>query len=409
MQKKLLIIAQVWPEPNTTAAGGRMLQLIQCFEKQAYQITIASTASESQHSLTAPNFEKVHIQLNHSSFDLFISKLKPDMVLFDRFLSEEQFGWRVAESVPNAIRILDTEDLHSLRKTREKAFKSKSEFSTDLWLSEEITKREISSIYRSDLTLVISSYEMYLLKDIIGIDEAILCYLPFLLEPLSEETINNWNSFENRQDFIFIGNGKHAPNVDAIVWLKTKIWPTIRKALPKAQLRIYGAYMPVHIQQMHQPKKGFLVHGWVADANQAMQEAKINLVPLRFGAGLKGKLITAMQNGTPSVTTPIGAEGMLNDLEWSGAIENTAEAIALAAIDLHTNKGKWQAAQKNGVQISNELFSKEKWTPQFTSQLGCIGQNIKKHRAKNFMGAMLQQQTTASSKYLSKWIEEKNR
>ena len=164
-KKDILIIAFVWPEPASTAAGNRMLQLIHYFLDNKYQITVASTAAESELSLNLNTLgvQKASIQLNHSSFDEFIMKLDPQIVLFDRFLTEEQFGWRVAEFAPNALRILDTEDLHSLRHTREKCFKKGNSFFTDSWLKNDITKREIASIYRSDITLIISSYEMYLL------------------------------------------------------------------------------------------------------------------------------------------------------------------------------------------------------------------------------------------------------
>ena len=409
--KKLLIIAFVWPEPNSTAAGERMSQLIHFFLEQDYQITIASAAAESEHSMNfdAIGIQKECIELNHSSFDEFVSELNPEIVLFDRFLTEEQFGWRVAEFAPNALRILDTEDLHSLRQTREKALKNSIPFSTDLWLQNENTKREISSIYRSDISLIISSYEMYLLKDFIKMDDSILLLLPFMLNPLSEATVKSWNNFEDRNDFICIGNGKHAPNADAVRWLKKEIWPLIRKELPKANLNIYGAYLPEQIKQMHKPSEGFLVHGWVKNKEEVFQNAKINLAPLRFGAGLKGKLIDAMQNGTPSITTSVGAEGMHGNLDWSGEVADSAADIAEEAIQLYTQKELWFSAQKNGVQIVNQLYAKEKWIPQFINKLNSVQNNLKKHRSKNFIGAMLQQQTTASSKYLSKWIEEKNK
>ncbi|MFS4491895.1 glycosyltransferase [Maribacter sp. 2308TA10-17] len=406
----LLIIAFVWPEPASTAAGNRMLQLIHYFLERDYQITIASTAAESELSmdLKALGIQKVAIQLNHSSFDEFIGKLDPEIVLFDRFLTEEQFGWRVAEFAPNALRILDTEDLHSLRYTREKCFKKGTPFSTDAWLKEDITKREVASIYRSDISMIISSYEMYLLKGILLIKNAILMYLPFLLDPISQEEIKTWNSFENRTDFICIGNGKHGPNVDAIVWLKTEIWPLIRKQLPQANLKIYGAYLPKRIQQMHNEKEGFLIEGWAKDVNEVMQQTKVNLAPLRFGAGLKGKLISAMQNGLPSVTTPIGAEGMHGDLAFNGQIAETNEGIAKAAIDLYTNQEAWEQSRNHGLEIINSLYDKTFWIKKLETKISEIQNNLAVHRTQNFIGSMLQHQTLNSSKYLSKWIEVKN-
>jgi hypothetical protein len=408
-KKELLILAFVWPEPASTAAGNRMLQLIHYFLNQNYKITIASTAVESDLSmdLEALGIQKENIQLNHSSFDEFIAQLNPDVVLFDRFLTEEQFGWRVAEFAPKALRILDTEDLHSLRQTRAECFKKGISFSTDAWLKADITKREIASIYRSDISLIISTYEMHLLKDVLRMDDAILMYLPFMLDSITTDEINSWEGFENRTDFICMGNGKHAPNVDAVIWLKTEIWPLIRKELPQVHLKIYGAYLPEQILQMHKPAEGFFVEGWAEDAKEVFTQAKVNLAPLRFGAGLKGKLITAMQNGLPSVTTPVGAEGMHGDLEFNGMVADSAEALAQAAIELYNDQKTWQKSQAKGAKIINSLYDKTEWLEKLAFKINLVTEDLETHRTKNFVGSMLRHQTTASTKYMSKWITEK--
>ena len=410
MSKHLLIIAFVWPEPNSTAAGNRMLQLVHFFLEQQYQITVASTAAESKLSLDLDSLgiSKAVIELNDSSFDQFITDLSPEMVLFDRFLTEEQFGWRVAEFAPKALRILDTEDLHSLRTSREKAFKKGVSFSPELWLQEDMTKREMASIYRSDLSLIISSYEMELLEKVISMNTSLLLHLPFMLKNTNEKAIASWPAFEERSDFLCIGNGKHAPNVDAIVWLKKKIWPLIRKALPEAQLHIYGAYLPEHIKQFHNAKEGFLVEGWAEDANAVFAKARINLAPLRFGAGIKGKLIDAMRTGTPSITTAIGAEGMHDDLKWSGTIAEDVNSFAQAAIDLYQNKDQWHTAQQRGVIIINQLYDQKALGSKLAEKIAFLKANLEAHRTKNFTGAMLQHHSMTSTKYLSRWIEKKN-
>ncbi|MEP3209945.1 MAG: glycosyltransferase [Maribacter sp.] len=409
-KKKLLIVAFVWPEPNSTAAGNRMQQLLHYFLKKGYQITVASTAAESELALDlrALGISKATIRLNHSSFDEFIANLAPDVVLFDRFLTEEQFGWRVAEFAPLALRILDTEDLHSLRYTREKCFKNGISFSENAWIQENITKREIASIYRSDIALIISSYEMYLLRDVLQIDKSVLMYLPFLIDFISEEEKKALNGFENRRDFICIGNGKHRPNIDAIVWLKTEIWPLIRKELPHANLKIYGAYLPEQIQQMHLEKDGFIVEGWANDANEVLHLARVNMAPLRFGAGLKGKLIAAMENGTPSVTTPIGAEGTHGNLAFNGRIAKTAASIAEAAVELYTNQNDWLQAQADGFKIINSLYAKTVWMEKLDAKIASVQIDLERHRKNNFVGAMLRHQTLSSTKYMAKWIEAKN-
>ena len=110
--KQLLIIGHTFPEPSTTAAGSRMMQLIELFKEEKYQITFASTAavSEKTANLQRQHISIENIKLNDVSFDEFIKKLNPEIVVFDRYITEEQFGWRVSENCPKALKILDTED-----------------------------------------------------------------------------------------------------------------------------------------------------------------------------------------------------------------------------------------------------------------------------------------------------------
>jgi glycosyltransferase involved in cell wall biosynthesis len=403
----LLIIGFVWPEPNATAAGVRMMQLIHFFLDHDYSITFACTASETGLSFDFDGLgvKKAHIKLNHSSFDDFLVGLNPDIVLFDRFMIEEQFGWRVAQQVPDALRILETQDLHSLRISRQEAFKNGTVFSVGNWLAHDTTKREIASIYRSDLSLLLSSFEIALLRDRLKIDENLMLHLPFFLNPIDDLTIASWTAFSERSDFICIGNGKHTPNLDAILWLKEEIWPRILATLPQVRLHIYGAYLPQKILQLHNPQEHFYVHGRAADVHEVMGKARVNLAPLRFGAGIKGKLADAMCNGTPSITTSIGAEGMHENLPWNGIIADDGEAFAHAAINLYINEKVWQEAQNNGIQIVNELYDKNRVGVGFFLKLDEVRNNLEPNRAQNFIGSMLRHHTMASTKYMAKWIE----
>lgn len=406
----LLVIGFVWPEPNSSAAGGRMLQLIAQFQQQGYAITFASPAMDSDYmvDLASLNVDKKSIALNCSSFDTFVKELNPTAVLFDRFMIEEQFGWRVAENCPDALRILDTEDLHCLRLARQKAFKTHRDFITADTLKEEVAKREIASILRCDLSLMISEFEMDLLKTTFKIDEKLLYYLPFLLDPISEKTFEKLPSFEERTDFIFIGNFLHEPNWNAVQYLKETIWPLLRKQLPGTNLHIYGAYPSQKVMQLHQPKEGFHIEGRAIDANEVVQNARIVLAPLRFGAGIKGKLIEAMQCGTPSITTTIGAESMQGNLPWNGFVTDDANKFTENAVQLYQDKKLWTAAQQNGIAIINQRYSKELFENDFALKIQFLRSNLSQHRLDNFFGAMLQHHTLTSTKYMSRWIETKN-
>ena len=409
--KKLLIIGFVWPEPNSSAAGGRMIQLISIFKENGFEITFASPALASDFMVNLSEFEveKKSIELNNSSFDDFIIELNPDVVLFDRFMIEEQFGWRLAENCPKAIRLLDTEDLHCLRIARQKAFKENRVFELTDLLSEEVAKREIASILRCDLSFIISQFEMKILNEVFKIDSSLLHYLPFLVDEMSEDDLLELPPFEERENFVFVGNFLHEPNWNTVQYLKETIWPLIKKDFPEAVLEIYGAYPSQKVLQLHQPKNGFFIMGRAEDANKVVKNARMVLAPIRFGAGLKGKLLEAMQCGTPSVTSTIGSEAMYSDLPWNGFITDDLEEFARHAISLYQDENLWKQSQRNGIAIVNECYKKEKYSEELMTAVNSVFNDSENHRLHNFMGSLLQYHTLKSTKYMAKWIKAKNK
>lgn len=402
--KHLVIIGTVWPEPTSTAAGSRMLQLISLFQKQDYEITFLCSASKSDFSFDLGTIlvKTKAIQLNDSSFDAEIKSLNPDAVLFDRFMIEEQYGWRVMENCPNALRILDTEDLHFLRKAREIAFKQNRELVFEDYIS-DVFKREMASIYRCDLTLLISEYEMQLATETFKIDASLLYNLPFLSEKIQTDI----PSFEERNHFVSIGNFLHEPNWQTVLNLK-KYWKSIKKLLPEAELHIYGAYVSEKAKQLHNEKEVFLIKGRAESVADVYSKAKVLLAPIPYGAGLKGKLFEAMQLGLPSVTTKMGAEAMNGNLDWNGFITSDEADFIEKAIELYTNKNVWETAQKNGYEIIEKRFKKEFYETDFMNQVENLQKNLNAHRNQNFLGQILQHQSLQSTKYMSKWIEAKN-
>jgi glycosyltransferase involved in cell wall biosynthesis len=250
---------------------------------------------------------------------------------------------------------------------------------------------------------------MELLQQHYKIDRSLLYYLPFLVDAIDEETIQSWLPFDERKDFIFIGNFLHEPNWNAVQYLKETIWPIIRKELPEASMQIYGAYPSQKVLQLHNPRERFLVLGRAKNAFEVVSKARVVLAPLRFGAGAKGKLIEAMQCGTPSVTTTVGAESMHGGLPWSGSIADDPVAIAKAAVELYQDQNSWKQAQQNGVAIVNQRYERSLFESDFMTRILEVRESLEQHRNNNFMGAILLHHTTASTKYMSKWIEAKNK
>jgi glycosyltransferase involved in cell wall biosynthesis len=418
----LVIIGYVWPEPRSSAAGYHMLSFIQWFLAKGWKVTFASPAALSEHrfDLNSIGVSEVPIALNCSSFDEWIKAQNPQAVLFDRFMMEEQFGWRVAKQCPTAIRLLDTEDIHALREARHtlvKAQKGDLDFSPLLnpntlftqMSGMDSTQREVAAIYRCDITLMISSFEMSLLMEQFRVPESLLLHCPFFRARITAD--HSQQSFEERQHFVSIGNFRHAPNWDAVLWLRESLWPSIRKQLPEAELHIYGAYPPPKATALHQPKIGFHVKGWAEDAGVVLSQARVLLAPLRFGAGLKGKLLDAMECGLPSVTTPIGFEGFVdNEASWPGAVADNEETFVQSAIRLYQDQDLWNSAEQQAATLHTQLHNTtalEHFGHRLDTLLSPDG--LAAHRLDNFTGQMLMHHQHKSTQYMSQWIEAKNR
>jgi len=415
MEKPLLvIIGYVWPEPGSSAAGRHMMEIIQVFQSAQWRIIFASPAADCAYKadLGSLDIPQQSIELNSDSFDKWIQPLSPDAVLFDRFMMEEQFGWRVARRCPEAMRILDTEDLHFLRQGREAVVRQKS--TTEVGKAgNETALREIASIYRSDLSLIISSTEMQLLKQEYAIPDELLHYFPFL----SEQPSNSLAGFAERKDFLFVGTARHAPNLDAIRYLKTTLWPAIRKQLPGTCLNIVSSYPTKEISQMHKPETGFCVLGHVEHLEPLLESCRVFLAPLRFGAGLKGKLIEAMQWGMPSVTTATGAEGIAPDDNWPGAVvpddesfdESFDELFVRAASAIYQSESQWKQAQQTGLDLLRDHFDSKQHSRQLSQRIMQVMQDLHRLRANNFTGQMLMHHSMRSTEFMSRWIDCKNR
>lgn len=404
MVKKILIIGLVWPEPESSAAGWRMMQLIQYFLDQDYTVHFASVAKKSVQSMplqTLGVIEK-NICINDSSFDEYITNYQADIVMFDRFVTEEQFGWRVHQHCPNALTILDTEDLHFVRKARELAYKK--QLPIDYYSAD--AKREIASILRCDLSLIISQFETKLLIEQFEISPEKLFYLPFVH---SSEKLSLTNPFTDREHFMFVGNCLHEPNYQTIVKLKKDIWPVIKKATPNAGLHIYGAYMPEKVKQLHQPKNGFIIKGRAENIIQTMQNYRVLLAPIPFGAGIKGKFVDAMQAGLPSVTTTIGAEDMTLDNEWCGFVTDDDTEFAHQSIVLYQDEKKWLNAQKIGEKIYEHKYQNNQFLDELTNKINRLKTHLSAHRQRHFVQQILHDNQHNALKYMSKWIEEKNK
>jgi glycosyltransferase involved in cell wall biosynthesis len=417
--RKALIIVTVWPEPESSAAGWRVSNMIDTLTDAGFLITVASPSRESEFSdrLKAQGIAVEPVAINDSAFDLWIAEQKFDLAILDRFIIEEQFGWRIEEHSPSTVRVLDTEDLHFLRRARQKAVNEgvplSQVFDDQIDLLTEDACREIASIYRSDLTLILSDHELDLLKTRFRVDAALLSPFRFCYRDIPETA-----SFEQRENFVVIGNFRHPPNADGTLWLKKELWPLIRKNLApehqSAELHIYGAYPSKEAMSLSSPKEKFFVKGPAPDVHETLKQYRVNLAPLRFGAGIKGKISDGWRAGAPVVTTPMGAEGMTlrhslpgSASVFGGLVTRSAQEFSEAAARLYTDSVEWGEAREKGYRILREYFDYHRNSTDLRNTLFELMHHIKERRERNFVGKILKHQSMRSTKYFSKWIELK--
>lgn len=406
--KSVLIIGKTWPEPLTTGAGVRMMQIIDFFTRNDYEINFASAASKSKYSanLEEQKVKTYPIKVNDSGFNEVLKKINPQIVIFDRYHTEEQFSWRVDEVFPSVLKILDSEDLHFLRQARGNLIKkNKFPYShNDVFkesLSLKETYRELNAMYRCDLTLVISKFEIDFLENSYNFPKKNLIHFPMLPKKSYDGSL----SFEERKDFVFIGNFNHKPNVDAVLELK-KVFPNIKNGCKDSELHIYGAYMPENIANLHNPKNGIYIKGWVENLTETLVKYRLMLAPLRFGAGIKCKILESLNVKTPVISTEIGFEGICENENAPGYSGPVNKIWIEEAIKLYNDKNSWEEKSK----LSNLALQNLKWDEISTiHRIEHFKKNLFENRELNITQNMLSLSNNQTYKYLSKYIELKNK
>ncbi len=123
-------------------------------------------------------------------------------------------------------------------------------------------------------------------------------------------------------------------------------------------MHIYGAYAPQQLLQLNNPKEGFIIKGWSENVENTMKNYRVQLSPLRFGAGLKGKLLDAMRFGLPSVTTEVGAEGMCGKFAFGGSVVASNEDFINASVKLYSDENTLERSPEKWFQLYKGTFSK---------------------------------------------------
>lgn len=267
-------------------------------------------------------------------------------VLLCRHYIAREFLPLVRAHAPQARVVFDSIDLHYVREQRG------AEVAQDASLARVAARTrslELEVIARSDHTLVVSAAEAEVLSS--DAPDARVTVLSNL-----HEVAGTGAAFAERRDLVFVGGFRHPPNVDAMRWFLGEVFPRIRAALPDVNFHCIGGYVPDTIAAFADAP-GVRIHGHVPDIAPYMEGCRIAVAPLRFGAGVKGKVNLSMAHGQPVVATPCAAEGMhLRDGEDVLLAGDTA-AFADAVVALYGDEVLWARLARNGLANVQAHFS----------------------------------------------------
>ncbi|GMU43641.1 MAG: hypothetical protein AMXMBFR25_16270 [Lysobacterales bacterium] len=268
-----------------------------------------------------------------------------DAIMLSRHYVARHYVELAREHAPQARLLFDTVDLHYLREQRAAAVEESEALAKQAAATREA---ELELVRRCDVTLVVSPVEQELLaQEAPGRRVEVLSNI--------HEVHGRRAGFEARKDLWFVGGFQHHPNIDAVLWFIAEIWPRVRAELPEAGFHVVGSKMPAGIAAL--AGNGVQVHGYVEDLQPFLDGIRIAVAPLRYGAGVKGKVNQSMAYGQPVVATPIAVEGMQIEPGREALVASTAVDFADAIVRLYRDPALWLQLSDAGLANIEAHFS----------------------------------------------------
>lgn len=348
----ILFLENSIPEPDKDSGSLREFTVLKILIELGYHVTFWSKDHFAKPGYTS-DLQQLGIEVVYATEKLQFETLMRERqdiyeyVFLVRPHIAAEYVSLVQKYQTNSKIIYDTVDLHFLRTNGQ----AKVENSKKL---EEISKNweilEKALIKRSDVTIVVSESEKSLLekegfKNIIIVSNI-------------HDNLVSPQGFEPRKNLFFIGSFEHDPNVDAVIWFCKIILPLVREKLPDVQFYVAGSGDLIKIKALS-ALPGVKILGFVEDPGPYFQKSRVFVAPLRFGAGVKGKIGQSMAMGLPLVTTGVGAEGSHLRHETDCLVADNAKEFAEAVIRLYSDEKLWLKLQKNAQKLINKYYSEK--------------------------------------------------
>lgn len=347
----VLVIDAVTPQPDHDSGSLRMLAILELLVEMGYRVTFMpiNLAWDGRYSetLQAKGIETIyHPEITSPSAWLQTYGNLLDWVIGSRYYVLDDVFSDLEKYAPQARVIFDTVDLHFLREQRKASLENDSSMAKAAQATEKL---ETDLIKKSHTTLVVSSVEKDLLSQKLPSSNIqILSNIHTTAETVAP--------LKGRSGLMFVGGFQHPPNVDAARWLIEEILPLLHSKKPSIDLHLIGSRMPEWLQNLHAP--GLYNHGFVEDLAPHLAQRRVALAPLRYGAGVKGKVNQAMAHGVPVVATSMAAEGLHTEHNVDILIADDTESFVDQIIRVYNDEALWHRLSEDGLANVSKYFSR---------------------------------------------------
>lgn len=346
-----LVIDAMVPRPDRDSGSLRMYGMLELIQSLGFQTTFlpADLDDGAGHgeALRQLGIEVLHAPYVRSPGD-YLSEhgARFDVVVLSRPGIAARLLQSVRRHAPRARVVFDTVDLRFLREARLAKLRGSGLLGR---AAADGEAEELDLVRNTDVTLVVSEVERGLLAERIpGADVRVVSNIV--------EVRGQVPGFDAREGIIFIGNFAHPPNTDAVLWLAGEILPRVRERLGEVPVFIVGNDPPARIRAL--ATSGFTVTGHVPQLEPYLDRCRLSIAPLRYGAGVKGKVNTSMANGLPVVATTIAAEGMHLVHGYDVLIADEPDTLASAVANMYSDRALWEHLSVNGIENVRRHFSR---------------------------------------------------
>jgi O-antigen biosynthesis protein len=365
---RVLYIDADTPTPDQRSGSIDAINIIRILQDFGFRTTFVPENLLHQGKYTdklqAMGVEAIYSPYYGSIHDLITEKnCSFDLVVICRADIAHRHLDLILKLTPTARIVFNTVDLHFLREMRGAELSGQSEQAEK---ARRMRESELASIRKADATIVLTNDE----ADIVRREApgALVHVIPLVRDPPELRPVA---SFASRSGVVFVGTYRHPPNADAVTYFVKDIWPLVRRRLPMAVFRIVGSEVTPDIQAL--AGNGVEVVGFVADLDTVLGQSRVAVAPLRYGAGMKGKILSALLVGLPTVATHIGIEGFGLTSGQEILVEDDARQFADAVVHLYTDEEVWTRLSRNGLKFSRTNFSLDKARGKIRTLLSDVG------------------------------------